>query len=427
MDNKNEIINQVADLIAKGKFDEAATLLEKINFEAENDIELIKNLGLCHINLKNYNKAKAAFEKACKINNNDATALYYLANCDDKLGFEDEAIKEYEKVIELRNEFFDAYKNLSVILMRQGQYEKITEMLKPVLEIKTDDYLLYYIFATANVSLNRHDLAIEPLKKAIELKPDHLQIQNNLASSYIALNQLENAKLILDSALMQDKDLPLTNYNLGLFYQIKGEYKKAFDYFNIAYKKEPSVSLMATLAYCAWRAGIYELAISLYRSLIAITPDKLNYRNNLLSLLIEVKNYTEALKVVKELLKFNPNGVDLQKKEASLLRLTGSSQNAIEVLNSLIKRGKIDVEIYYNLALCYINTEDLESAKDAFRKCIAREPHNPFHRQAQRQDEHRAYLPQHQKSGRGLEGGGQQKQHKVAGPFSGQQQVALSA
>ena len=315
MDNKNEIINQVADLIAKGKFDEAATLLEKINFEAENDIELIKNLGLCHINLKNSNKAKAAFEKACKINNNDATALYYLANCDDKLGFEDEAIKEYEKVIELRNEFFDAYKNLSVILMRQGQYEKITEMLKPVLEIKTDDYLLYYIFATANVSLNRHDLAIEPLKKAIELKPDHLQIQNNLASSYIALNQLENAKLILDSALMQDKDLPLTNYNLGLFYQIKGEYKKAFDYFNIAYKKEPSVSLMATLAYCAWRAGIYELAISLYRSLIAINPDKLNYRNNLLSLLIEVKNYTEALKVVKELLKFNPNGVDLQKKK----------------------------------------------------------------------------------------------------------------
>ena len=95
-------------------------------------------------------------------------------------------------------------------------------------------------------------------------------------------------------------------------------------------------------------------------------------------MLIEVKNYTEALKVVKELLKFNPNGVDLQKKEASLLRLTGSSQNAIEVLNSLIKRGKIDVEIYYNLALCYINTEDLESAKDAFRKCIALEPHNPF-------------------------------------------------
>ena len=70
--------------------------------------------------------------------------------------------------------------------------------------------------------------------------------------------------------------------------------------------------------------------------------------------------------------------MDLQKKEASLLRLAGSSQNAIEVLNSLIKRGKIDVEIYYNLALCYINTEDLESAKDAFRKCIALEPHNPF-------------------------------------------------
>ena len=189
---------------------------------------------------------------------------------------------------------------------------------------------------------------------------------------------MDNAKLILDSAIKQDKEFSLTNYNFGILYQIKGEYKKAFDSFNRAYKKEPSVSLMATLAYCAWRAGIYELAISLYRSLIAINPDKLNYRNNLLSLLIEVKNYPEALKTVKELLKFNPNGVELLKKEASLLRLTNSDEMALDVLQSLIKRGKIDVEVYYNLALCCVNLGDLEGAKDAFRKCIALEPHNPF-------------------------------------------------
>ena len=247
-----------------------------------------------------------------------------------------------------------------------------------MLEVKQDDYLFYYLIATAYIALNEHKKAIEPLKKAIELHPEHLQLQNNLANCYIALNKLDDAELVLKGARALDKDFAMTNYNLGVLYQIKGDYKEAFDYFNKAYKKEPSVSLMATLAYCAWRAGIYELAISLYRSLIAIYPDKANFQNNLLMLLMEIRNYNEALKTVRELLKLNPNGVDLLKKEAALLRLTGSNEAAVEILDSLVKRGKVDVEIYYNLALCCVNLQNYEDAKDAFLKCIALEPHNPF-------------------------------------------------
>lgn len=378
MENKNEIINRAADLIAKGEFKEAAVLLEKICIEDENNAEFVKNLGLCYINTEDYQKAHSAFKKVLELQKDDATALFYLANCDDKLGFEDKALEEYEKVIKLRKEFYDAYKNLSVIYVKQGRHEKIIELLKPVLEVKQDDYLFYYLIATAYIALNEHKKAIEPLKKAIELHPEHLQLQNNLANCYIALNKLDNAELVLKGARALDKDFAMTNYNLGVLYQIKGDYKEAFDYFNKAYKKEPSVSLMATLAYCAWRAGIYELAISLYRSLIAIYPDKANFQNNLLMLLMEIRNYNEALKTVRELLKLNPNGVDLLKKEAALLRLTGSNEAAVEILDSLVKRGKVDVEIYYNLALCCVNLQNYEDAKDAFLKCIALEPHNPF-------------------------------------------------
>lgn len=378
MENKNEIINSAIDLIAKGEFSKAAELLEKIQPENENDIETIKNLGLCYINTQEYQKAAQAFKKVLEIDENDATALYYLANCEEKLGFEDEAAQKYQKVLNLRNEFFDAYKNLAVILTKQGQHEKVIELLSPVIKIKNDDYIFYYFISSAYIALAKHNEAIEPLKKAIELRPDHLQLQNNLANCYIALNELENAELILKSAYAQNKDFAMTNYNLGVLYQIKGDYKKAFDYFNTAYKKEPSVSLMATLAYCARRAGIYELSVSLYRSLVAIYPDKANYQNNLLSVLMEMRKYQEALKTVKDLLKLNPKGVDLLKKYAALLRLTGSNENACEILDELIKRGKVDVEIYYNLAICRANMGDLEGSKDAFLKCIALEPHNPF-------------------------------------------------
>ena len=102
MENKNDIINSAIDLIAKGEFSQAAELLEKIQPENENDIETIKNLGLCYINTQEYQKAAQAFKKVLEIDENDATALYYLANCEEKLGFEDEAAQKYQKVLNLR-------------------------------------------------------------------------------------------------------------------------------------------------------------------------------------------------------------------------------------------------------------------------------------------------------------------------------------
>ena len=93
MENKKELINQSADLIAKGDFKGAAVILEKIYTDDEKNTEIIKNLGLCYINIENYQKAAAAFKKALAQDPKDATALFYLANCNDKLGFEDKAIE----------------------------------------------------------------------------------------------------------------------------------------------------------------------------------------------------------------------------------------------------------------------------------------------------------------------------------------------
>ena len=135
---------------------------------------------------------------------------------------------------------------------------------------------------------------------------------------------------------------------------------------------------MTTLAYCAKRAGNLELACDLYKSLVALYPDKANFQNNLMSILMDLRKYDEAIKTVKDLLKFDPKNTDLTKKYAALLRLTGNDEKAIEKLEELIKRGKVDVEIYYNYALSLINLDELEGAKEAFKKCIALEPHNPF-------------------------------------------------
>ena len=53
-------------------------------FFTKNDVEVLKNLGLCQINLGEFDSAKNTFEKVVKLKDNDATSWFYLANSAEK-------------------------------------------------------------------------------------------------------------------------------------------------------------------------------------------------------------------------------------------------------------------------------------------------------------------------------------------------------
>ena len=70
--------------------------------------------------------------------------------------------------------------------------------------------------------------------------------------------------------------------------------------------------------------------------------------------------------------------IDLTKKKGTLLRKLGRYEESIETFTILLNRGKIDVEVYYNLAFNYIEMNDFDNAKEMFKKCITLEPQNPY-------------------------------------------------
>lgn len=49
-------------------------------------------------------------------------------------------------------------------------------------------------------------------------------------------------------------------------------------------------------------------------------------------------------------------------------------------MEKLLKRGKIDFEICYNIAIAYVNMDDLEGGRENLKKCISLEPDNPVSR-----------------------------------------------
>ncbi len=373
MDNALELINN-EDFIGAQK-----ELKEILSTDCGN-LEAIKNLALCEVNLDNPIEAIALFKKAIEIDENDATSYFYLANCLSRVGQKEEAIKNFERVLELRPNYLDAYKSLAMIYVEFNQLDSALELLEGVLENNEieKDYSIYYILATCNMLKKDNINAIKYLELALEMDGEHLSIMNSLSSCYMNIGEFEKAKNVLERAFALDENNVLTTYNLGILNQALENYPQALKYFQISYQLEPSTTMLSSLANCASKCGEYAMAAVMYKNLVMLYPNNTDYRYAYIEALEYTQQHKEALDNVNTLLSFDEKNVDLIKKKGALLRKLNFCEESIEVLTQLLNRGKIDVELYYNLAYNYVQIGDYDNAKEMFKKCIVLEPNNPY-------------------------------------------------
>ena len=195
-------------------FEENTTRLEEILKNNPDNIDALKNLGLCEVNLDNPIDAIKAFKKLTEICPSDATSFFYLANSYNRTGQKEFAILNFKKVIELRPNYKEAYTALAMIYIEFGQYEEASNLAKSAIEnpeIDTD-YSFYYILATIAM-INKHTIeAINNLELAHRMNPEHIQIANSLAVSYMNLGKFSKVLPVLNKIYKFDKD--------NFFYQI---------------------------------------------------------------------------------------------------------------------------------------------------------------------------------------------------------------
>ncbi|MBQ2983187.1 MAG: tetratricopeptide repeat protein [Candidatus Gastranaerophilales bacterium] len=373
-------LNKALDLINEENYIEAQGILKNILEQDDKNKEVIKNLGLCEINLDNPIGAIEMFKRAYELDNSDALSLFYLASAKTQIGEKEEAIEYFKKVLSLRPDYLDVYKNLAMIYIEFSQIENAIEIMQEALKNENleFDYSCFYILATAYMLKKDQKNASIYLEKALELNPNHIQIMNSLAVCYMNLEQDKKALELLNSAFEVDEKNSLTLYNLGVYFENKEDFKKALEYFKKSYDIEPSVSMLSSMANCATKAQDFALAANLYKSLIVTYPNNSQYRISYIEALEAQQEYKEALMNVNLLLAVDEKNVELAKKKGSYLRKLNYFDEAICVFDGLLKRGKVDIEVYYNLAFCYVELEDNDKAQEMFKKCITLEPNNPY-------------------------------------------------
>ena len=85
--------------------------------------------------------------------------------------------------------------------------------------------------------------AKEYYEKALKLEPKSVEILNNLGNYFKKNNKIEESIKYFNQSLEINSSHPLTNHNLGMTYQAKGDFKKAEEYLFKAINLKPDFYL----------------------------------------------------------------------------------------------------------------------------------------------------------------------------------------
>lgn len=377
MDKMN--IDEINQLVVDKKFEEAKAELLKYNLDAEKELDALKLLGLCNVNLECYKEGQSNFETVVKYDPEDASSWFYLANCYDNLDDILHAKSAYNKVIELRQNFLDAYKNLCILYVRSEEPQNAIDLAKKALDFEKEDYTLYYIIGTAYMSMKNFKDSVKYLEKALELNPEHSQLYNNLGTSYITIGKLDKAYKNFVKASEYDPNNSITYFNIASILQLKHKHKKACEYFEKAYSIEPEDSYLVALALSETKCGKYDSAIAHYKTLISHHPEKDIYQYNLACCYELKEDYNYAIGILSHLVMLNPKSIMMAQKLANLYIKVNKPAQAKDIYEKILLQGNVNEDLYYEFAHVCLMTNDSDKAEKILKKVIEL---NPNHAQA---------------------------------------------
>ena len=314
-----ENLDRINELIKEKKYEDAKKELIGIISDEEKDVEALKLLGLCHINLNEFKEGQAVFETVVKYKD-DATSWFYLASCYDNQDDFLHAISAYEEVIRMRSSYVDAYKNLAVVYVKNKEPQKAVDTVVKALDYVDDDYTIYYIAGTAYMALKNFDEAVEYLEKALKLNPNHSQLYNNLGTCYVTVGNLDKAYENFLKASELDPNNSITYFNIASILQLQNKHKEACEFFRKAYAIEAQDNYLVALALSEVKSAQFEEAIKHYKMLVTHNPEKTNFKYNLACCYDAIGDYSSAIGILAHLVLQNPKSVSMLRKLASIMK-----------------------------------------------------------------------------------------------------------
>jgi len=308
-------IKQVArSLYLLGKKQAALDIYNDALTIDENDWEVYHNQGLCHMHLKDYEKAREAFEAANTIQPHDSTfmqlgKIYVMQNKYE------EAVGIYEEALENSPENPSLLTTLGLLFLRMGQNYKAFKHLRTALAL--DPKNVKGILASGSIIQDHNDMDIALIRYRVAAvqTPSSAQLWNNIGMCFFGKGMHIAAISCLKRALYFDPFEWIISYNLGLVHLCTKQYASAFHFLSASINLKPNFppSYMY-LGIILAKLEDFDNSRNAYRRAIEMESDHLFHLNYAITLCNHDQNAeaTKHFEIAKELF----NGLDEDSKNA---------------------------------------------------------------------------------------------------------------
>lgn len=140
--------------------------------------------------------------------------------------------------------------------------------------------------------------------------------------------------------------------------------------------KNIEIKQILTLAYENHKKNNLKLAESLYKKILVIDPNHIDTNYLLGTLILQKRNFDEAIKVLNKVISFNPNHANAMHNIAYALIETGKHKEAEKILYNVLKIKPDHVDAHYNLGNIYKYFAEFEKAEKFYKKAIQIYPKN---------------------------------------------------
>ena len=283
--------------------------------------------------------------------------------------------QEFDEVIKLGSNFLKNKSDKKIINVvaasydHKGDSDKAIKLYKENIKEFPDFYPSYKNIALILIRKTDYNDAITYLIKARELETNDESIDKPLAQSYQAIGENEKAAKVYEDILSYNYKSNESLYNLGNIHLKSNNLEKAEDYYERALELRIHPYILINLAALKQRLEKYDQAIILLEELIKIQPDNVNAHNNLGSVYLTMEENEKALKHLEDALKLDENFLSALNNISNVHMNLNNFEDAIKTINKAINITP-SFKLYSTKGHLNLLTNDIDLAIDSFNKAL---------------------------------------------------------
>ncbi len=316
--------------------DNAEIYLEKAARNTGYSATIYNEAGVLYYNSKLIQWSEKYYLKAIKADPLYSTSYYNLGLLYRVQQQHDKAISYLDEALKLDPNSADTYNELGNLYLNKNDYANAQKNYETATSLDPKYYYAWYNLGDIEYNNKNYDGAISYYKKAIDANNKYIDAYLKIATVFSVTKDFKGIINYINTLLEIEPQSPEAYAWLGYAYINLHEFDNALKNLNVAVSITSTANAYYNVGYAYQETGNMEEAEKNYRKALEIDQDYLGAAENLASLLINQKRNTETA----------------------------------TLLEKYVSAGKTTLRMFYLLGQSYMNTNELNKAKDCFLKIV---------------------------------------------------------